>query len=223
LFEVDFSNEIGRNPSLSQLDEWLSDAFQPPKRHVPEREQSTVSLAPSATPSVEPAKQTRVREESPITEERRINVEYILFIASPKEKSSSSRLAKRKAPPEVEYTKFVSDAGKISFSWDLSNINLRAFKEASITSIRLQDTPLLADHARNQEDGDLITWAAMIPHGGMFSAKNKATLDSPKDFFSFIEACQALDDKERKCQITMIEKDPKLIAQVRSHCSQTLF
>jgi hypothetical protein len=77
LFEVDFSNEIGRNPSLSQLDEWLSDAFQPPKRHVPEREQSTVSLAPSATPSVEPAKQTRVQEESPITEEQQINVEYI--------------------------------------------------------------------------------------------------------------------------------------------------
>ncbi|PLW15889.1 hypothetical protein PCANC_14255 [Puccinia coronata f. sp. avenae] len=36
----------------------------------------------------------------------------------------------------------------------------------------------------------------MIPHGGLFSAKNKATLESPKDFFNFVEACQALDTAE---------------------------
>jgi hypothetical protein len=56
----------------------------------------------------------------------------------------------------------------------------------------------------------------MIPHGGLFSAKNKATLDSPKDFFNFVEACQSLDNDKQKCQITLIEKDPKVIAQVRS-------
>ncbi|PLW36273.1 hypothetical protein PCANC_13239 [Puccinia coronata f. sp. avenae] len=108
--EVDFSGEIERNPSLSQLDKWLSDAFQSPKPHDPGQEQSILSLAPSATLSVEPAKQSAVQEESPKIEERQINVEYVLFIASPKEKPSNSCLAKRKAPPEVEYMKFVSDA-----------------------------------------------------------------------------------------------------------------
>ncbi|PLW14605.1 hypothetical protein PCANC_20419 [Puccinia coronata f. sp. avenae] len=53
----------------------------------------------------------------------------------------------------------------------------------------------------------------MIPHGGLFSAKNKATLESPKDFFNFVKACKALDTAEQKCQITLIEKDPKVIAQ----------
>jgi hypothetical protein len=56
----------------------------------------------------------------------------------------------------------------------------------------------------------------MIPHGGLFSAKKKATLESLKDFFNFIKACQALDTAKQKCQITLIEKDPKVIAQVRS-------
>jgi hypothetical protein len=57
----------------------------------------------------------------------------------------------------------------------------------------------------------------MIPHGGLFSAKNKATLESPKDFFNFVKACQALDTAKQKFQITLIEKDPKVIAQVRSY------
>jgi hypothetical protein len=63
----------------------------------------------------------------------------------------------------------------------------------------------------------------MIPHGGLFSAKNQATLDSPKDFFNFVKACQALDNDKQKCQINLIEKDPKFIAQVRSYLSPNLF
>jgi hypothetical protein len=75
-----------------------------------------------------------------------------------------------------------------------------------ITSICLQDTPLLANHAWAQEDSDLITWAAMIPHGGFFSARNKATLESPKDFFNFVKACQALDTAKKNVKSLWLRK-----------------
>ena len=69
----------------------------------------------------------------------------------------------------------------------------------------------------------MTNWAAMIPRGGLFSAKNKVTLDSPKEFFNFFKACQALDNEEKKFQVILIEKDPKVIVEVRSYLTPNFF
>ena len=63
------------------------------------------------------------------------------------------------------------------------------------------------------EDSGLLIWNVVIPHGGKFSANQKAVLDLADDFQDFLKEWSGEGDTH-KFTVTLVEKNPKDAAQV---------
>jgi hypothetical protein len=123
--------------------------------------------------------------------------------------------------PEAKYKKLVSDAGKIWFDWDVSNDSLIDFKRAAIDAIRRLDNKQFATHAQAKDEEERLGWLVSVPHGGIFAEKNKTMLDDAV-FPDFLDQIDGPRDGRIKYTITLVESDPKLIAQVSFNALQNL-
>ena len=221
----DFSYELERTPCLSELDQWINDAFAPrkssedPPTSRQSEEPSTNTNENSATPSVSP-EFAQTQDHATTTQdegELNISIKYLFFFEEKKKQSTTTRPpTKRKGAPdgEIKFNGFKSDRGKMSIQWKNTNLSLMAFKNAAIDAIAEQDALELATHARELEDSGLLIWNVVIPHGGKFAANQKAALDSTEVFEDFLEEW-AGDSDTRKFTLTLVQKDPKAAAQVR--------
>ena len=102
----------------------------------------------------------------------------------------------------------------MSMPWKNTELSFAAFKTAAIDVIAEQDAIELATHARELEDGGLLVWNVVIPHGGKFAANQKATLELAEDFEEFLEEWAGKSDAHR-FMVTLVQKNPKTAAQVR--------
>ncbi|WAQ87871.1 hypothetical protein PtA15_8A778 [Puccinia triticina] len=212
-------------PSLSQINQWLADNIQQrgsPISIIQTSEQS--NLPPSTTQDQQLGKEdTDLAQDGKHSQQVddkkiKINVEYKFFFIIPEDKPTNPRQKKRKASNNDKKCKpLPSTPGLVHFNWDANVKNLGAFKKAAIKAIGLLDDEEMAadvmEHATEQEDDGEIIWSATIPHGGCFANKNKATLTDNNDLSDFLDKCKG-PCKERRFTITMIQKDPKLLAQV---------
>jgi hypothetical protein len=124
--------------------------------------------------------------------------------------------------PDGKYKKLVSDAGRISFDWDFSNQSLKDFKSAAIDAIRQLDDKQFATHAQAKDEEEKLGWLAAVPHGGIFAEKNKTKLND-KNFLDFLDLIEGPQDGRIKYTITLVETDPRLIAQVSLHSFFEMF
>ena len=62
----------------------------------------------------------------------------------------------------------------------------------------------------------------VFPPGGPFATKNKASIDNNRDFSNFIKIISAPGEEQFKCVFTLIEKDPKAVAQVSFYILSSL-
>jgi len=96
------------------------------------------------------------------------------------------------------------------------------FKQYTCQAIHRQDAVELGDNAELLDKQGAITWMASVPHGGPFVTKNKASIDNNRDFANFIEIISAPGEERHKCVVTLIEKDPKAVAQVSFYILSSL-
>ncbi|KNZ56851.1 hypothetical protein VP01_2301g4 [Puccinia sorghi] len=128
---------------------------------------------------------------------KKINIEYIFWTPEIKEKLPPTRASyKRKALPAAEETKYIklpSNKGKIDIKWHIQNLNLSEVKSRFFGAIHIQDAQELGDNSEELNKNGMITWEVSVPHGGPFSAKNKATINNDWVFANFIEVISMPD------------------------------
>ncbi|KNZ52697.1 hypothetical protein VP01_347g7 [Puccinia sorghi] len=93
-----------------------------------------------------------------------------------------------KVAPDAEgkFNGFKSGQGKLLVIWDPHISCLATFKASAIKIITSKDAKELGLQAQELEDLVLITWAAVIPHGGKFAVNQKATPDNSDQFEKFL-------------------------------------
>ncbi|KNF05319.1 hypothetical protein PSTG_01533 [Puccinia striiformis f. sp. tritici PST-78] len=92
------------------------------------------------------------------------------------------------------YKKIPSKAGKNNITWDTNDNSLAAFKHAVIAGIQRDNVGVFADHVALYDEMKQVTWHASIPHGGNFSAKNKANINTQDHFSKFLVKCDLAED-----------------------------
>ncbi|PLW26121.1 hypothetical protein PCANC_22111 [Puccinia coronata f. sp. avenae] len=214
----DFSGHIENCTSLSQLDDWLQDFMPDPRTNAASISPTPVvqiASSDSESRAASPAN-TRDQSESAPAEKIKINVEYrFYFLQVNKPGPSNTRVALKKratGDPDGKYKKLVLDAGRISFDWDFSNQSLKDFKLAAIDAIRQLNDKQFATHAQAKDEEEKLGWLAAVPHGGIFAEKNKTKLND-KNFLDFLDLIEGPQDGRIKYTITLVETDPRLIAQ----------
>jgi hypothetical protein len=114
------------------------------------------------------------------------------------------------------------DVGRIFFDWDVSNQSLTDFKLAAIDAIHRLDDKQFSTHAQAKDKEEKLRWLAVVPHGGIFADKNKKTLND-KTFLDFLDLIEGPQDGCIKYTVTLVETNPRLIAQVSLHSFFEMF
>ncbi|KAI7965966.1 hypothetical protein MJO29_001714 [Puccinia striiformis f. sp. tritici] len=108
-----------------------------------------------------------------------------------------------------KFVKFELKAGKLLFKWDQNNKSLAALKEEVFHVVRTVDQELiLAEHAEEKEDENVLEWHGEIPHTGEYQLNAKKSINSEAEFCDFLEMCEGAAG----IRVTMFEPNRKLSA-----------
>ena len=157
-----------------------------------------------------------------------IHVEFLLHVLVNEKSTTNSQKQKPSALSNVPTTKKVpSVTGKIKLVWDSENRSLVAFQDAVIAAIGSAEGDSVGFFVQDHHVSGNIKWFVAIPFGGSFATNHKCRLDDEECFLKFLSAAEGVS-KNRKITCTLVQKDPKVLAEVgiflftvHFHCSRS--